>query len=209
MSWSWKRRVTRVPSCALADWSLTWRSSSSGWDFDVGEVQHVDVDQIHFGFETKGWGLRLADGHALRVIRRDEFDNWLAGKARERGIEMREGVSVRSIRVEPGGVRVETDQGNFRTQIVVGADGSNGVTRRCMFPCAPMHTARVLEIITPASRLPVWDLGGEQLPILISYLSPITLPVISGIFPHRSTANPCDAGEFTIRISGQMGNARP
>jgi flavin-dependent dehydrogenase len=47
-------------------------------------------------------------------------------------------------------VRVETDRGVFRASVVVGADGSNGVTRRCIFPDAPVHTARVLEVITPS-----------------------------------------------------------
>jgi flavin-dependent dehydrogenase len=33
--------------------------------------------------------------------------------------------------------------------VVVGADGSNGITRRCVFPGAPVYTARVLEVMTP------------------------------------------------------------
>jgi len=48
-------------------------------------------------------------------------------------------------------VSVETDQGNFQAQIVVGADGSNGITRRCLLPHTPVHTARVLEILAPAT----------------------------------------------------------
>jgi flavin-dependent dehydrogenase len=35
--------------------------------------------------------------------------------------------------------------------VVIGADGSNGVTRRCIFPHGSVHTARVLEVITPLS----------------------------------------------------------
>jgi len=116
---------------------------------DVGEIPHVDADQIHFDFEAKGLSLRVPKSHALRVIRRDEFDNWLAEKAKRRGIEIREGIGVKSILVDEEGVKVETDQGMFKAQILVGADGSNGVTRRCILPDAPIHTARVLEILTP------------------------------------------------------------
>jgi menaquinone-9 beta-reductase len=123
-------------------------------DLDAGQVPHVDVDQIHLGFEAKGLGLRLPGRHALRIIRRDEFDNWLAEKARERGIEIREGISVRNIQIEPDGVSVETDQGHFHAQVIVGADGSNGITRRCIFPQAPVHTARVLEILTDSQPSP-------------------------------------------------------
>jgi menaquinone-9 beta-reductase len=115
---------------------------------DVSEVPHVDVDQIRFDFEAKGLRICAPGRHALRVIRRDEFDNWLAKKVRGTGIEIREGISVRNIQIEPGSVSVETDQGRFHAKIVVGADGSNGITRRCIFPRAHLYTARVLEIIT-------------------------------------------------------------
>jgi menaquinone-9 beta-reductase len=117
---------------------------------DVNEVPHVFADDIHFDFESKGLNIRIPKRHALRVIRRDEFDNWLATKVRETGIEIREGVTVKIIIPQADSVLVETDQGTFQAQVVVGADGSNGVTRRCIFPKDPVYTARVLEVITPA-----------------------------------------------------------
>jgi menaquinone-9 beta-reductase len=116
---------------------------------DVSEVPHVDADRIHFEFEAKGLNIRIPRRHALRVIRRDEFDHWLAGKAETRGIEIREGITVKRILPEKDGVMVETDHGNLRAQVLVGADGSNGITRRCIFPNVPVHTARVLEVLTP------------------------------------------------------------
>jgi len=116
---------------------------------DVSEVPHVDADNIHFDFESKGLNLHIPRRHALRIIRRDEFDNWLAEKARERGIEIREDVTVRNMIPDGAGVTVETSQGRMRANIVIGADGSNGVARRCIFPNAPAHTARLLEILTP------------------------------------------------------------
>jgi flavin-dependent dehydrogenase len=116
---------------------------------DVSEVPHVDADNIHFDFEAKGLNIRVPKRHALRVIRRDEFDNWLADKAKMRGIEIREGIAVKKVIPDQDHIIVETDQETFYAKVVVGADGSNGVTRRCIFPNAPVHTARVLEIITP------------------------------------------------------------
>jgi len=116
---------------------------------DVGEVPHVDADRIHFDFEAKGLNIRVPKRHALRVIRRDEFDNWLAVKTESRGIEIRQGVAVKKIHPLDDCIIVETDQGDFHARVVVGADGSNGVTRRCIFPHAMVNTARVLEVITP------------------------------------------------------------
>jgi len=116
---------------------------------DVNEVPNVTADNIHFDFAGKGLNIRMRGQHALRVIRRNEFDHWLAKKAESRGIEIREGVTVKNIITHPDKVFVETDQGAFEAQVVVGADGSNGITRRCIFPKASIYTARVLEIITP------------------------------------------------------------
>ena len=121
-------------------------------DLHIDEVPHVFADNIHFDFESKGLTVRVPKRHALRIIRRDEFDNWLAEKAKSRGLEIREGATVKNIMPDPTGVTVETDQEIFRAQVVVGADGSNGITRRCIFPKAPINTARVLETITPVRR---------------------------------------------------------
>lgn len=116
---------------------------------DVSEVPHADSDSIRFDFAGKGLNIRLPRRHAIRVIRRDEFDHWLAQKAVGRGIEIREGVTVKTITPDENGVTVETNQGNFRAILVVGADGSNGITRRSIFPNEPVYTARVLEVLTP------------------------------------------------------------
>ena len=48
---------------------------------DASEVPHVDVDSIHFDFHAKGLKVKVPQKHALRVIRRDEFDHWLMEKA--------------------------------------------------------------------------------------------------------------------------------
>ena len=116
---------------------------------DVSEVPHVDARAAHFDFAGAGLRISVPGRHAIRIIRRDEFDNWLAGKARQAGIAIREGVTVRKVQPAADQVNVETDAGTFTAQVVVGADGSNGVTRRCVLPDASIHTARVLEVLTP------------------------------------------------------------
>lgn len=116
---------------------------------DVREVPHADSREVRFDFAGKGLSVRVPRRHAIRVIRRDEFDHWLAKKAKMRGVEIREGVSVKTLTPDESGVSVETDQGRFRASIVVGADGSNGITRRSIFPNDPVYTARVLEVLTP------------------------------------------------------------
>jgi flavin-dependent dehydrogenase len=116
---------------------------------DVSEVPHVTVRHMQFDFEGRGLSIHNSKKHALRVIRRNEFDAWLAGKARQAGIEIREGISVKIVVPDTTGVTVQTNHGEFRAQVVVGADGSNGITRRCILPDEPVSTARALEVITP------------------------------------------------------------
>lgn len=118
---------------------------------DVSEIPHVDSNSIRFDFAGNGINIRVPKRHALRVIRRDEFDHWLAKQVESKGIEIRQGVTVKKISPDANGVTVETDQETLRATLVVGADGSNGITRRSIFPNEPIYTARVLEVLTPVS----------------------------------------------------------
>ena len=131
---------------------------------DVREVPHMDANTVRFDFEGKGFRITNHKHHTLRVIRRDEFDAWLAKKAESSGVEIRQGVTVKDLRPDSDGVTVVTDKGEFRARIVIGADGSNGVTRRHVLPGEPLYTARVLEVITPvnAPAQPLSARGDEQ-----------------------------------------------
>jgi menaquinone-9 beta-reductase len=143
-----KAHYPRPKLCAgglVADAEILLR----GLGLDVSEIPHVDAKAAHFNFDGKGLKISLPRSHTLRIIRRDEFDAWLAKKARERGIEIREGIQVQAVYPAADGVTVVTDTGNFRAQVVVGADGSNGMTRRCVLPNEPISTARVLEVLAP------------------------------------------------------------
>ena len=144
-----KEHYPRFKLCA-GGLTLDAESILEHLDLDVSEVPHVLADDIHFDFEGHGLNVRVPKRHALRIIRRDEFDNWLAQKTRSRGIEIREGIIVKNIITDSERVTIETDQGTFLALIVVGADGSNGITRRCILPKEEVNTARVLEVITPA-----------------------------------------------------------
>jgi flavin-dependent dehydrogenase len=121
---------------------------------DVGEIAHVDVEAAHLDFAGKGLVITQPNGHMLRVIRRDEFDNWLAAKVEAAGIQIRQGVTVRGLQLRDDCVIVDTEQGTFTARVAVGADGSNGVTRRCILPNAPVHTARALEVLAPPHPTP-------------------------------------------------------
>lgn len=116
---------------------------------DVNEVPNVTSSEIRFDFGGKGLRVRMPKRHALRVVRRNEFDHWLAGKAEMRGLEIWQGVTVKQVRPDADSVTVDTNQGTLTAKVVIGADGSNGITRRSILPQDPVYTARVLEVLTP------------------------------------------------------------
>jgi menaquinone-9 beta-reductase len=117
---------------------------------DSGEVPHYDVDWAHFDYGGKGFRMRgeKQGSFAFRTIRRYEFDAWLAGKARQRGFQIQEEISVKGISLDGNEVVVETGQGEYRATVVVGADGSKSIVRRLVVPQENTHTARLLEIVT-------------------------------------------------------------
>jgi flavin-dependent dehydrogenase len=119
---------------------------------DITEVPHVDVDWAHFDFDGQGMRMRGEKKglFAFRVIRRHEFDAWLAAKARERGFVIHENTTVRSIAATETGVVVRTNQGDYHAAVVVGADGSNSAIRRAIIPYEDIHVARLLEVVTEA-----------------------------------------------------------
>lgn len=117
-------------------------------DLNVGDIPHVNVDIAHFHFKGKGLNLDIAKQKSIRVIRRDQFDAWLAQHTSSRGVEIRQHTKVRHVQTEEHGISVETDQGTLWAKVVVGADGSNGISRRCILPLEPLQTSRTLEILT-------------------------------------------------------------
>lgn len=92
------------------------------------EVPYVRVDEAVV--EAGGPAIRMPDQGCCFVIRRFEFDAMLVAEARARGVEIREGASLRQATPVEGGIRLETTSGTIDARVVVGADGSGSRVRR-------------------------------------------------------------------------------
>jgi flavin-dependent dehydrogenase len=144
-----KARHPRPKLCAggvLIDAEVVLRSLG----LDIAESPHLDVDWVHFDFDGQGMRMRAekTGTFALRTVRRHEFDAWLAAQARARGFLIQENTAVKRVTVSGSGVRLETDKGEYRAKVVVGADGSNSIVRRAIVTHDDLHVARVLEVVT-------------------------------------------------------------
>jgi flavin-dependent dehydrogenase len=86
------------------------------------------------------------------VVRRVEFDHALAKQVIARGIELRDGCRVASLDRRDDGVRVVLASGEeLFSQVVVGADGVGGITRRSIGLPQSELRAQVVELDTPAT----------------------------------------------------------
>lgn len=117
---------------------------------DAREVPSVDADWTHVYFRGRGSRFRLNDKSAFRVVRRCDFDAWLADKVRQQGVRIEEQTRVLRLVRGADGVEIETDRGRFTARVVVGADGSNSVVRRAIVDRGEhFAVARLVEVFTP------------------------------------------------------------
>lgn len=131
---------------------------------DLSNQPHVPVSTMQFLYGDRGFAFQ-PDPVSLRVVRRAQFDAWLADAVRGRGIALREQTRVEGISRDLGSphgpLTVHTDAGPIRARVVVGADGSGGVVRRMLRsdPAAGAQhadgdahrTARLVEVVKPES----------------------------------------------------------
>ena len=68
------------------------------------------------------------------MVRRDAFDAALCRAAQDAGARLMDGVPVRSVSAEAGGVFVVTDAGTFAGDLVIGADGAGSLVARALVP---------------------------------------------------------------------------
>jgi geranylgeranyl reductase family protein len=83
---------------------------------DVSPVVEEEVDVVELRFRFGDAVERRASAPVIRMTQRRRLDAFLLDAARERGVEVREGATV--------------DPANAPADVVIGADGANGVTAR-------------------------------------------------------------------------------
>jgi geranylgeranyl reductase family protein len=106
--------------------------------FDIDPVVERVVTRINVTMGHHGPRRDVTAGAPLVLMtQRRRLDTFLVEQAVAAGAEFRDNTRVRDIALNDGGVRVGTDVGTITAEVLVGADGANGVTREALRAPAP------------------------------------------------------------------------
>ncbi len=94
-------------------------------------------DEIRFPVEF--------DGPVGWSVMRDKFDMLLANEAAKAGAQVRDASNVKRVEIDDDGVRVQVNGDEIRAQVLVGADGANGLVARAAGLHAERNLAAALE----------------------------------------------------------------
>ena len=83
------------------------------------------------------------------IIRRSEFDSWLARIARDRGLVLIEDTRITGVESGPDRVLVHTARGDFSGRLLIGADGSGSRVRASLFDASKASIGRALMTDVP------------------------------------------------------------
>jgi geranylgeranyl reductase family protein len=92
-------------------------------------VEHV-VDQMQLRLRYGTWYERRSDGPLILMTQRRLLDAYLAEQAAAAGAEFRDGSKVTAVTALANGVEVTVDGDRVEADVVIGADGANGVSAR-------------------------------------------------------------------------------
>lgn len=118
----------------------------------------VDVDlpstPVHVSkFILPTGSLSVRRPNHIRVFRREEFDYNLFQIARKRGVVTRDGEAVEDIIRTSNEVTVRTSRNEYRSKILIGADGANSVVRKSLDLRRSERLMMALEIFAPAEQV--------------------------------------------------------
>jgi flavin-dependent dehydrogenase len=113
-------------------------------------IPGVEVEEARMTYQDRQ--IKVRRKPVFVVYNRIEFDNYLSRIVRERGIRLRENEAVQAMNSTEYGIEVETNRDRYLAQVVVGADGSKGYTRRYLSQAGSQaRVARLLETVVPTN----------------------------------------------------------
>jgi geranylgeranyl reductase family protein len=127
-------------------------------DFDISEVVENVIYEITFTFNLGSPYLGQHGQPLMHTVMRDVFDYFLVQRARQLGAALMDGQKITQIQVSGDWVEISTADNNFRSRLVVGADGAYSVVARelGMRRSIEYVTGIESEIVVPEEELVKW-----------------------------------------------------
>ena len=117
-----KARFPRYKTCGGGIDGLTARAIQD-LGVDIEAIVEDASNVVIVSFLGRGPTTYQFDRPIARMTMRTDLDALLAGAAVRRGAEFHDGESIKEIRADQTGVRVQTDRDNYEARVLVGADG--------------------------------------------------------------------------------------
>lgn len=119
----------------------------------LGVNVDVPANAIHLStFVLPGGYLTLEQPNHFRVVRRDQFDEVLFREASKRGVIAQDGESVEAIIETSKEIIIRTSKNEYRSKILIGADGANSTVRQAMGLKRDARLMIALETFVPLNR---------------------------------------------------------
>ncbi|MBI3803880.1 MAG: geranylgeranyl reductase family protein [Nitrospirae bacterium] len=136
--------------------------------FDLAPVTERSISGLDLTFSRRAGFARDADRPLFHLVQRSRFDHFLVEQAVKCGATLREGMPLRSMERDRGGIVVRAGGETFEGRTLVAADGANGETAKQAGLTLPRWRIIAMEgNITPNGPFPDrWrrrggiDLGG-------------------------------------------------
>jgi len=97
---------------------------------DVTPVVEHTVDRMQLRLRYGGWYQRSSKGPLILMTQRRRLDAFLAEQAAAAGAEFRDGMKVTAVSAGPDRVEATVDGTAVRGEVLIGADGANGICAR-------------------------------------------------------------------------------
>lgn len=114
-------------------------------------LPHVSIHDIALRYGSKT--IHVRGEPQIVIYHRSLFDQYLAGQSRQRGITLHENETAQRVILGENEIQVITAKGLYHTKVLVGADGSNGLSRRMFRPVQSYaRISRTLEFLQPTDE---------------------------------------------------------
>jgi geranylgeranyl reductase family protein len=97
---------------------------------DVAPVVEHTVDRMQLRLRYGSWYERRSDGPLILMTQRRRLDAFLAERAATAGADFRDRAKVAAVTVHRDGVEATVDGATVQGEVLIGADGANGVSAR-------------------------------------------------------------------------------